>query len=406
MIKLKDAISLAYESITLYKFRSFLSILGVTIGVAAVIAGIILGLGNRESIMQKMARSGADVLWFYESPKGEGFPRLEDLGYQPALSITREDVEYIKKQCQTIKDISPYLLTPAVAFYGGKYKTIKALGVLLPQEAARLFDIEIVAGRGLTDHDVAARTRICVIEASEFTKEVFQGQSPLGKELMVGTDKYKIVGVSKGLRFPFGYPERLIAIFPSSAIQDTLGIRKFSTVELTVNNISDVPETKRRLREALIQRFGLPLKLYISEYAAYVQTALEILNLLTFIIIGIAIISLMVGGVGIMNVMMARVAEQTKEIGVAKAIGAKRRAILLLFLTEATILTLSGGLLGVGFGLGASKLITWLVGIPFIVPLWVIFLGLLLSFSVGIVSGSYPAKRAAELDPIEALRRL
>jgi putative ABC transport system permease protein len=128
--------------------------------------------------------------------------------------------------------------------------------------------------------------------------------------------------------------------------------------------------------------------------------------MLTIIIIGIAIISLSVGGVGIMNVMMTMVTEQTREIGIAKAIGANKNAILFLFLAESIILTMTGGTLGILLGLGASKLVTVAVGIPYIIPPWVIVLGFFLSVVVGVISGSYPAKRAAELDPVETLRVL
>ncbi|MEE8638667.1 MAG: FtsX-like permease family protein, partial [Candidatus Margulisiibacteriota bacterium] len=201
------------------------------------------------------------------------------------------------------------------------------------------------------------------------------------------------------------YPRRLIALFPSTSLQETVGSRKYSNVSVAAKGIMSVPQAKFQLQQALAQRFG-PSEFNIGEFAQHVQTALEILDLLNIILIGLGIISLSVGGVGIMNVMMTMVTEQTREIGIAKAIGANKGAILFLFLTESTILTLTGGVLGILFGLGASKLVTMAVGIPFIIPIWVIFLGFFLSIIVGIISGSYPAKRAAELDPAVTLRVL
>jgi putative ABC transport system permease protein len=403
-MKLRDVITLAFETLMVAKFRSFLSVLGVTIGVAAVIAGVILGVGNRESIMQKLAESGADVLWFYTKPEAKGIPSLENLVYTPDLSITKDDVEYIKKQCSTVSEIAPYLFSPATLRYGGKYHTIKAIGFMSPAAAKEVFRTQTVRGRFLTELDVDSREKVCVVEKESFSDDIFGKKIPLGGYVMVGRDKYRIVGTIKRMIFRFGYPERLIVLFPSTSLQETLGTRKYTTVELRVKNIADVPKAQFQLKQALSRRFGYPLKLYISEFSHYVQTALEIVNLLTILIVGIAVISLSVGGVGIMNVMMTMVAEQTREIGIAKAIGAKRNTILFLFLAESTILTLIGGILGIILGLGAAKLVTDFVQIPFIIPFWVIPLGFFLSVIIGMISGSYPANRAAKLDPVVALR--
>lgn len=405
-MKIKDIIRLAFDSVFLYKFRSFLSILGITIGVAAVISGIILGIGNRELIMEKLARGGADALWFYKKTEAKGFPKPGQLSYQADLSITKEDVEYIKKQCSLIKDITPYLLSPAVLRYGGKYHTIKAVGFLFPKQAQPLFGMKMAEGRAISALDVHSKARVCVIEKTRFAYEAFKGNIPLGEYVMIGEDKYKIIGTTEKLRFVFGYPERLIAIFPSTSLQEAVGTKKYSAVEVSVRNVSDVPKVLLQLKRALAQRFGYPLKFHISTFSHIVQTTLEIINLMTTLIIGIAIISLSVAGVGIMNVMMTMVTEQTREIGIAKAIGAKKRAILFLFIAESTILTSFGGILGILLALGSSKLVSILLGIPLVVPVWVILLGFSLSIGVGVVSGAIPAKRAAELDPAITLRQL
>lgn len=405
-MKFIDHIILAFDSVILYKFRSLLSILGVTIGVAAVISGIILGVGNRASIMQKLAEGGADVLWFYTEPVGKGLPSLERLAYKPDLPITEEDLQYIKKQCSAVKDVTAYILTPLVLHYGGKHHTIKALGFSSPRAAIDVIGVKMSEGRAISDLDAKTRAKVCVIERYSLAEEIFGGDMPLGKDILIGTDKYKVIGITEKLRFRFGYPERLIVLFPGPSLQETVGIRKYGVVMLTVKSIKDVPRAQIQLRQALLQRFGHPLKFYISTYSYHVKNALEIINLMTYLIIGIAVISLTVGGVGIMNVMMARVVEKTREIGISKAIGAKRISILLLFMIESSILTIVGGGAGILFGIGASKLVTLLVGIPFIVPPWAILLGFFLSVMVGVISGSYPAKRAAELDPAITLRQL
>jgi putative ABC transport system permease protein len=405
-MKIRDIIVLAYETLMVARFRSFLSVLGVTIGVAAVIAGVILGVGDRESIMQKLAESGGDILWFYTKAEAKGLPSLEGLSYKPDLYITEEDVDYIKKQCSTVKEVVPYLFSPAILRARGKYHTIKAIGFSSSAPALDIFRIKMDRGRFISNLDIETRAKVCVLEKEKMSDEIFGGEIPLGGYIFVGRDKYKIIGTTQRLIFRFGYPERLIALFPSTSLQDTLGTKNFSAVEIRAKNIEDVPKAHFQLEQTLAQRFGYPSKLYISEYSHYVQTALDIVNLLTVLIIGIAIISLTVGGVGIMNVMMTMVAEQTREIGIAKAIGAKRVAIQYLFLAESTILTLVGGVLGIFIGVGASKLVTDFVNIPFIIPAWVIPLGFFLSVLIGIISGSYPAWRAAKMDPVDALRQL
>jgi putative ABC transport system permease protein len=277
---------------------------------------------------------------------------------------------------------------------------------MLPQAAQDMFRIELEEGRFFSDLDVESEAKVCVVERASFSDEIFGPQIPLGAYIKVGKDRFKIIGTTKRLIFRFGYPERMIVLFPSTSLQRALGIRKYSAVELRVKNIEEVPLAHFQLKQALSQRFGFPSDIFVSEYSRYVQTALEIVNLLTILIMGIAVISLSVGGVGIMNVMMTMVVEQTREIGISKALGARNGSVLLLFLTQSTVLTVVGGVAGIIFGLGASKLVSMLVGIPFIVPAWVIILGLALSLGVGIISGSYPAKRASKLDPVEALRQL
>lgn len=402
-MKIKDIIKLAFETVLLYRFRSFLSILGITIGVMAIVSGAILGLGSRESIMQQMARSGADMLWFHTKPKAAGLPTVGGLAYKPDVSITEADLEYIKKQCSAVKDMGPYLFGPVTLRYGGKYYTIKAIGMMLPRNTREIWKIKTTRGRFIDERDVESKARVCVIEETDFSDEIFGRNIPIGGEILIGGDKYKIVGSSEKLITAFGYPRRLIALFPSTSLQETVGSRKYSNVSVAAKGIMSVPQAKFQLQQALAQRFG-PSEFNIGEFAQHVQTALEILDLLNIILIGLGIISLSVGGVGIMNVMLAMVTEQTREIGIAKAIGASRGAVLFLFIIESTILTLFGGMAGVLLGISVSKLVTVALSMPFIVPSWVIILGFSLALGVGIISGSYPAKRAAELDPIVALR--
>ena len=397
---------MAFESLLVNKFRSSLSILGITIGVAAVIAGVILGIGNRALIMQKLSDQGTDVLWFYTKPKSAGFASLENLVYQPDLLITKADMQYIKDQCSAIREGVPLVYVPALLRSEGKFHTIKAIGLMLPDSAKDVFRVKTLKGRFLSDFDVESKAKVCVIEESKFSKEIFRGEIPLGKSIKIGEDKYKIVGSMGEFMFRFSYPARLMVFIPSTTLLETAGIRNYNAVYLRAKSFPDVPKARYQLEQALLQRFGYPSKIFISEYGSYLKTAMDILDLLTFTIIGIAVIALTVGGVGIMNVMMAMVAEQTREIGIAKAIGARNGTILSLFISESVMLTLFGGILGIVLGLGASKLVTSLAGIPLMIPPWAILLGFSLSVVVGVISGSFPAKRAAELDPAITLRQL
>jgi putative ABC transport system permease protein len=279
------------------------------------------------------------------------------------------------------------------------------MGLMSPASTVKIWSIRTARGRFIDDHDVKSRAKVCVIEKTYFSNEIFKGRIPVGKHILMGGEKYKIVGSIEKLLSPFGYPERLIILFPSTSLQETIGNRKYSNVGVTAKQIVDVPRARVQLRQAVLQRFGKSFRFSIGEFTQHVRAALEILAQLNIILIGLGMISMSVGGVGIMNVMLAMVTEQTREIGIAKAIGAKRGAILLLFLAESTILTLFGGIAGILLGILISKLATLALEMPFIVPSWAIVLGFSLSLGVGIISGSYPAKRAAELDPLEALRK-
>jgi len=403
-MKIKDYFLLTFESLTIHKFRAFLSILGITIGVAAVIGGVVLGVGNSEMIMQKLAESGADALAIYVKPKGGEMPSSEKIFYEPNVAATKADIQYIKKKCSALGDITPYIVLPVTLRHEGKYHIVKALGVMIPQ-AVGVFGVKVIGGRFFSDFDVESKSKVCVIEKTEFSDEIFGGKIPLGEAVLIGGEKYKVIGVTERMRFRFGSPGRLTMLFPSTTLQEATGFRDFTTIQLRVKKIKDISRARFQLNQALLQRFGSPSKLMVSEYGGFIQMALEVSSLLTVIIIGIAVISLTVGGIGIMNVMMTAVAERTREIGMAKAIGAKKNSIMLMFLTESIILSLLGGTLGILLGLGISKLVTLAIGVPFINQPWVIILGFFLSVAVGVVSGSYPAKRAAELEPVEALRQ-
>ena len=402
-MKIKDIITLAFETVLLYRFRSFLSILGITIGVMAIVSGAILGLGSRESIMQQMARSGADMLWFHTRAEERGIPTADSLVYKADVSITGEDIDYIKKQCSLISEVGPYLYSAAVLWYENEYHTIKALGLMSPFASMKSLRIETSRGRFINENDVKSKARVCVVEESDFSRKIFGRAIPVGRQILIGEDKYRIVGSAEKMVTAFGYPERLIVLFPSTSLQETVGSRRYSNVIVMADEIAAVPQAREQLRQALAQRFG-PSKFNIAEYAHHVQTAMEILSLLNIILVGLGIISLSVGGVGIMNVMMAMVTEQTREIGIAKAVGASRGSVLFLFIIESSILTVFGGITGVLLGILASRLVTAALSMPFIVPAWAIMMGFSLSLGVGIISGTFPAKRAAELDPIVALR--
>jgi putative ABC transport system permease protein len=401
---IRDTLSLAFESLTINKLRSFLTILGITIGTAAILSGITLGIGNRNALIQKLAGLGLNQIWFYVKIEEKGIPFAPgELTYRP-LSFTEEDVSYVKRECPDIVAVCPILITPVLLRYGGESNTIKATGWMRPSDGHQIYKPKLIAGKFFSDLDQKQRERVCVIEESDFSREIFNGDFPVGKYIDINHSRFKVVGLISKLIWAFGYPERQLIIFPASSLQEVTGIQGFSEVENQVNLVTNVPRTTGILRESLAKRFGNSPSFTVNDWAAGIKVEFEALDIITFSLICLAFISLAVSGIGIMNIMSASVIERTREVGVIKAIGARNKEVLFLFLIEALFLSVVGGSMGVYLSLFITKLISVFIGFEYSVSFWSIALCFLLSNVIGITSGIVPARRAARLEPAEALR--
>lgn len=400
MIAIDEIGKLALKSILRNKSRSILTMLGIIIGVAAVILLVSLGQGLQKYITGQFEELGSNLISVLPGKVSlEGGFSSSSAPNFSGSKLTLSMVADLKRIGGPIEDVSAAIEYPVTIKYEGVSKYTTAAGMMA--NYANLRNLKVGKGRQISDSDVKLSRKVAIIGTGLATK--FFGQSnPIGKQVTIGSDKYEVIGIleklgSGGLGFDV---DNYVAV-PITTAQKTTGI---STVQAIVVKAS----SKNYISDAIrLTKMYFSKKLKSDEYSVIDSTNLlssinQILGVLTAALGGIAAISLVVGGVGIMNIMLVSVTERTREIGLRKAIGAKPSDILYQFVMEAVALSVTGGLIGILIGWGGSLIINRFF--PAAVTLWSISLAFGVSAIVGIVFGVAPAIRASRLDPIEALR--
>ncbi len=401
-----EIIGLAIENILANRLRAGLSALGIIIGVGSMIAVLSIIEMGRQGILTEMGEMGADLVWVNPNLSScEFFPERDENEFSEMMknqelirSLKDSDILAIKRQCSKVLDIaqqaSTNLLIPC---YGNRQIDFGIHGITPSYKAVR--SIEIRGGRFINDADVNFHRKIAVIEEGKKQKRLFGLVSPLGKEVKLFGLNFKIVGLTKEKNGWFGMDSPGKIYIPLTTFQALEGER----IDLAYLKTSDVQRATEQVKLVLRQRY--------KEKGFSVENSQEMIkgfqNIMTIAILvggGIAAISLLVGGIGIANVMFVSVKERTKEIGTLKALGVKEKDILLQFLIEAVFLCLAGGAVGLGLGLLIGKIFSYFASQPFGCNLWIILIGFGFSSITGIISGIWPARAAARLDPIEALR--
>jgi putative ABC transport system permease protein len=402
-----EAIRIAFQSLWANKLRSALTLLGVVIGIAAVIAVVTFVAGINGYVATKIFNLGADVfIVFKVSPVTSNIDHLLD--GEKRKDLTMEDYEAVRDACKHCEWVGAALRNDVGHVRYAEQQINDTIVRGVSPSMVPILDIDLTAGRMLNETDVNNNSAVAVI-GPDVVDTLMPGSDPIDKEIRVDGWVYRVIGVGKPKGKTLGQSLDNYALIPITAFQkqhgshDSIRISGKSAItgagmEQAIDETRAILRARRHDRPGADDSFDIETNdSLLSIWAGFSQTFF-------FAMIGIAAISLVVGGIVIMNIMLVSVTERTREIGIRKALGAKRDDILGQFLIEAVALALIGGVIGVVSGISFAKGITFLIGMPSAVPLWAVVAGVLVAASVGIFFGVYPARKAAVLDPIAALR--
>ncbi|MEW6051388.1 MAG: ABC transporter permease [Candidatus Zixiibacteriota bacterium] len=410
LVEIRDAVGMALASLRANKLRAGLTILGVMIGVSSVIgmASIINGLNG--AMDKEIDQLGSNVIWitkFHPSVEHE-VSREEERNRPP---ITSGEARAILANCPSVDGISPqnYYFRP-----GGneiKYKNRKANRPFIMgtwPDFLRVNNRVITSGRFLTETDQQFRAMVCVIGA-DIASALYEDEEPVGKEIRMNGNLFEVIGVFEKVKSSFGNDElNRVAAIPLSTFEKIHPWEKELFLAARSTSYMDIDQAQEEIIGTLRVFRKVPFNkennFALSTQQQFKEFIGNITQYIYLAMIVITSVGLMVGGIGVMNIMLVSVTERTREIGVRKAIGAKRANIILQFLTEAMTLSGTGGVIGIICGIGLGLAVNGLLGFPLAVSIFWIVLGFTVAVSVGLVSGIYPAIKAARLDPIEALR--
>ena len=405
-MQLAEAFKLALQSLWGNKLRSILTLIGVVMGVASVIMVITLVNGANRYVSTKLSGYGADVFTVTRM-SSVIFSAEEYLKFQKRKILRMEDYEALKDGCTACTEVGALLAKSTNVVVNGKSSNnTQVRGYTWTMLA--LNNIDIAMGRGFTPADDQHATHN-VIVGYDIVDNLLPGVDPIGKEIRVDGIPYTIVGVGDRQGKTLGQSQDNWVAVPLATYQQTYGLNDSVDIYARSSGAADsMVRAEDQARVIMRSRRhlgpGQPDDFELETNDTFLDIWKQISSLFASIVLGLASIALVVGGVVIMNIMLVSVTERTREIGVRKALGAKQRDILTQFLIESAFLALVGGAIGVLCGVVVGKLITLVVGFPTAVPIWAIFLGLFLATAVGIFFGVYPASKAAKLDPVVALR--
>lgn len=394
-------VKLAIKSLVANKLRSFLAMLGIIIGVSAVISLLSLGAGAQKQITEQVSSMGTNILSIRPGSRnsGGGVRSSND------RSLKLEDAEAIVTEIPEVESVSPVASSNYQIKYFNKNTSSSVNGVASTYFSIR--NIKIDKGRLFNSNESESTMRLAVI-GSQVQEDLFGLSDAVDETIKIKGINFKVIGTLEKKGDGMSSPDANIYVPYNVAMKQLIGTENPRSVDVKGFEGSDMTDVEEKIKTLLRKKHqlseGAEDDFMIFNMAEIIKQSETFTQIFTFLLGGIAGISLIVGGIGIMNIMLVTVTERTREIGIRKAIGAKEKDILRQFLIESVVMTTSGGLIGILFGYSISKLIGIFVPFPPIVTMTSIIISISFSTIVGIFFGYYPAKRAAKLDPIEALR--
>jgi len=386
------------------KLRSFLTTLGIIIGVGAVIAMVSIGEGAKSAVEERFQSMGTNLL--FVSP-GSRSVQGRHTGFGGFQSLKVEDALAIEEQCDAVLYSSPIVQTRAQVVYANKNWNTSITGANEKFPLIRSWDVEF--GTFFDDSMVRSGAKVCVL-GSEVKKSLFEDEDAVGKVIRIKKIPFTVLGVMRSKGESGGWMSRddMIIVPYTTALMRLVRQDFISSIDVKAVSATRTQEAKTQIEDLLRIRHriapGAEDDFNVRNMTEMMESATETTKILTILLGSIAGISLLVGGIGIMNIMLVSVTERIREIGIRMSVGARERDILLQFLAEAVTLCLMGGLIGIMVGFVASRLISRFAGWRTVVSPDAIFLAFFFAASVGIFFGFYPARKASKLDPIEALR--
>ena len=401
---LNETIKMAFEGMLSNKLRTFLTLLGIIIGVGAVIAMVSLGFGVKDNIKNNISKLGSNLLIITSGGRTASGARL---AAGEGVKLTYDDMQAIGKQVDGIANITASVNKSYQLVAGNQNWTSRVEGTT--PSSFEISSLEIDDGRILNDRDLVSRGRVAVI-GKTVADSLFPEGNPVGKIMRINKAPFQVVGLlkSKG-QSGMGQDQDDVVYIPLTTAQNRMmGITNVQRITVQAENENVINDVQAEVEQVLRTRHkikeGGTDDFTVGNMAQIMDTMMETANSITMLLGCIAAISLLVGGIGIMNIMLVSVTERTREIGIRKALGATYNNILQQFLIEAMVIGVIGGTLGVVLGVSASFAISHFAGWNTVISVWSIIIAVVFSVGIGLFFGIYPARKAALLDPIDALR--
>ncbi len=396
-------VRVATQSILKNKMRTFLTMLGIVIGVGAVIIMVGIGYGAQRTIQKQIAGLGTNMIMILPGESRQGGVSL---GSGTFNRLTLDDAEKLKRESSLISAVSPVVATFAQAIGGNRNWRTMINGVATEYQAIR--DIQLHSGTWFSETDLRQMRKVAVLGAT-VAKNLYPDADPVGEQIQLRNVPFTIIGVMESKGQTMGMDMDDIILMPYTTARSRLsGRSRISQILVSTSSPEDIPATQEEIRQIMRESHRLGMfdddDFTIRNQDELAQTAQGATKVMTMLLAAIASISLLVGGIGIMNIMLVSVTERTREIGIRMAIGARGSDVLTQFLIESVVMSVLGGLIGLALGVSGTLTIGWLTGWTTATPPEAVLLAVGFSAAIGIFFGWYPARQAAALNPIQALR--